>query len=469
MESILGIFKIGIGPSSSHTMGPWKAAIRFREQIQEENSDLNGYRITVDLYGSLALTGKGHGTDFAIYMGLNGFDIATIEDGDIVAHLSHYESSSHLSIDQSRIIFSAVANINFWKNETLPFHSNGMTFRLIDALDRLVCSRTYFSVGGGFVVEEDTLTTNGVSTEEDIFLDTTHILKLHEQSGKSLYQLILERESSFHSTEMIESYLAEVFDVMLTAVYTGCQKGGILPGGLQVARRAKVIHDKLIPRTEYQDATEWLNLIKNHTYDFRDTLEWINCFALAVNEQNASFGRVVTAPTNGASGVIPAVLLYIITQLKIPNQKEAIQEFLLVCAYIGMLYKKGATLSAAAGGCQAEIGVSASMAAGGLAAIQGASLEQVFMAAEIAMEHHLGLTCDPINGLVQVPCIERNSIGAVKAITSAQLAMSSEPSNAKVSLEEVIDVMWETAQDMSHKYKETSLGGLAVNVLLPEC
>ena len=468
MESILDIFKIGIGPSSSHTMGPWKAALSFRKEIGALSSSSLDHYIQVDLYGSLALTGKGHGTDFAIFMGLMGFSISDIDDESIQHNLGHYLELQSIQLESCSVRFSTENHINFWTEESLAFHSNGMKFRLINAHDELLLTKTYYSIGGGFIVDEDDHVEQNES-EKDPFFSTSFLSQLHEETGKSLHEIIRDRELKITTEFEISNFLSEVFSVMLEAAFLGCHKDGVLPGGLGVKRRAKAIHDKLLNREDYRNSSEWLDQIRADKYDFKETLEWINCFALAVNEQNAAFGRVVTAPTNGASGVIPSVLLYILTQLNLGSDKEVTDEFLLVSGLIGMLYKHGATLSAAAGGCQAEIGVSASMAAGGLAAVQGGSIDQIFMAAEIAMEHHLGLTCDPIQGLVQVPCIERNSIGAIKAISSAQLALVSEPSQAKVSLEQVIQSMWETAKDMNHKYKETSLGGLAVNVLLPEC
>ncbi len=467
--SVLEIFKIGVGPSSSHTLGPWEAATRFRNSIIYPNLTRKAGAVIVDLYGSLAHTGKGHGTDFAILMGLSGYHAASIEQSLLSNILSGYKGLNEIIIEGTHLQFSVDTHINLWKGQHLPFHSNGMVFKLLNTEGHLIQEETYYSVGGGFVQSKEEIRHASSVLDTSIISSAKSITDAHRASGKSLIEIILEHESQFHTYEEIKIQLLEIYGVMLSCAHDGCHTLGILPGGLFVERRAKLKHDKLLPGSSYTNAREWLKEIRSRPYNFRQTIDWVSCFAISVNEQNAAFGKVVTAPTNGAAGVIPAILLYIQTLLEVDTTEEDIVHFLLIAGLVGQMYKHGATISAAAGGCQAEIGVSSSMAAAGLVGTLGGTLEQVFMAAEIAMEHHLGLTCDPVNGLVQIPCIERNSIGAMKAITAAQLAMDSDPMKAKVSLDQVIKSMWETAQDMNEKYRETSLGGLAINVTLPEC
>lgn len=472
MVSLFDIFKISIGPSSSHTLGPWKASLDFAQQIEQLRHSEKIQRVRVDLYGSLALTGKGHGTDLAVCLGLNSYDPVTIENKTILQFLELVALKAAFPIFQHNPIpFNPAVDIIFHFDEMLEFHSNAMKCSAYDIQNDLVFEQIYYSVGGGFIlkdgVEADSNQLYKYSNQIKNAKDLLNICKLTETSIK---EVILKNEAERYSEEEVKSKLLNLWSVMLDCAYRGCHREGILPGGLNVQRRASPISSKLLPDTiKYANSREWIQQIKNQTYNFRQTIEWVSCFALAVNEENADFGKLVTAPTNGAAGVIPAVLLYAICLHDQPVGNDEVIEFLSVAGIVGSLFKEGATLSAAAGGCQAEIGVSSAMAAAGLASIFGASNEQILMAAEIAMEHHLGLTCDPIKGLVQVPCIERNSIGAMKAITAAQLALSTDPSKAKVTLDQVIKTMWNTAMDMNHKYKETAQGGLAIHVWEAEC
>jgi len=428
--SIFEIFKIGVGPSSSHTMGPWKAAQQFAKKV--DISRING--VIVDLYGSLSKTGVGHGTDLAVMLGLSDFEVKTIDTNKIDKYITNIKSGEAIKFRNEKLVHFKPSDHIIFNNTMLPYHPNGMRFTAIYD-DESTFQETYYSIGGGFM----------------------------------LFKVVLKNELSLRSKEVFEHDLVEIWTCMQDSIYRGCHRFGILPGGLNVDRRAPKMNRQLIKRENYQNQSEWKNAIMNERYNFSDTLKWVSCFALAVNEENASFGRVVTAPTNGAAGVIPAVLMYHHC-FNDASQADVIK-FLLVSGEIGSLFKKGATISAAMGGCQAEIGVSSSMAAAGLTAVNGGNANQILQAAEIAMEHHLGLTCDPVNGLVQIPCIERNTMGAIKAITASQIALSTDPKKAKVSLDEVIKTMWETSLDMNTKYKETSDGGLAkvVNEMMVEC
>lgn len=469
--SVFDMLKIGVGPSSSHTLGPWRAAMRFLDKLAltEDISKLTS--IQVDLYGSLSLTGPGHATDIAVVMGLCGNDptsypVENIQgDIDSIKLMKKLPLSGLLHID-----FDWDENIKFHK-DFLPYHPNGITISANVSGKKM--QETYFSIGGGFVVQEDR---KRALKKQDIFLcypfpiqNGDELLAICKKEGKRINEIVWENELSVRSPEEVDKGIQNVWDVMLDSMYTGCHTEGTLPGGLNVTRRAFDMHEKLIGDKTYHSQEDWIASIRNTTVAFREILKWVSCYALAVNEVNASLGRIVTAPTNGSAGVIPSVLMYYLT---IENHKagfDQIKEFLLVASEIGSLFKKGATISAAMGGCQAEIGVSSAMAAGALCSLLGGSPGQILMASEIAMEHHLGLTCDPIGGLVQIPCIERNAMGALKAINAAELALDGDPSEAKVSLDDVIQTMWETAQDMSSKYKETSEGGLALNVGMADC
>lgn len=362
-----------------------------------------------------------------------------------------------------RLDFDYDRDIIFHFEESLPEHPNGMSLEA-HFTDQQPIQKTYFSIGGGFITEKGESNQSG---EEQALIcpveeaaDLLHWTQKHQQS---IWEIVLKNELCWRSKENIYAGLLNIWKVMRECAFTGCHTEGELPGGLRVRRRAFKMHQKLIRNLSYTGAEDWLETIRGHQKEFREVNKWISCFALAINEQNASFGRVVTAPTNGAAGVIPAVLLYYYCFCEGVSQEDIIR-FLLTAGELGSIFKKGATISAALGGCQAEIGVSSAMAAGALTERLGGSPEQVLMAAEIAMEHHLGLTCDPIGGLVQIPCIERNTMGAIKAITACNIALESDPQEAKVSLDDVIQTMWQTAMDMNEKYKETSEGGLAAHI-----
>jgi len=470
--SAFDMLKIGVGPSSSHTLGPWRAAERFVNEIKAANLLESTTNLAVHLFGSLALTGKGHGTDIAVLLGLSGQDpeYIPIEDVQRIPETIEREQSLHFA-GMRKIAFNPAQDILFHGSESLPFHANGLTFQAYGKGGALLHEATYYSIGGGFVVQEvEEQQSNAVKLPYPI--DTAKDLMQHCLSeNTSIWELVLENEKTWRSAYEVKTGLLRIWSVMKECIYRGCHQEGVLPGGLNVVRRAPAIYKKLIGNSTCQNSDEWLAAIRSKQYDFTQVMKWIGCFAIAVNEENANFGRIVTAPTNGAAGVIPAVLAYYICFAKPDATDDDIVKFLLTAAEIGSIFKKGATISAAMGGCQAEIGVSSAMAAAALTEGLGGSVGQSLMAAEIAMEHHLGLTCDPIGGLVQVPCIERNSMGAVKAITAANLASEGDPAKAKVSLDSVVKTMWETSKDMNTKYKETSLGGLAVNIpiIVPEC
>jgi L-serine dehydratase len=469
--SVFDIFKVGIGPSSSHTLGPWRASERLIAYINSKGKLADVVSIKILLYGSLAKTGKGHGTDKAVMLGLLGLDPIIIDVNSIDSILHDIISSKNILIEgKHKINFDPDHDIVFLHNESLQYHSNGLTF-LVELNTGENIAKTYYSVGGGFVEEEDHQKIDGSRVELSFPVQTAEDL-LHwcRKTGLSIHDIVLENELAWRSESEIRIGLRSILTTMLECVYRGCHTKGMLPGGLSVKRRAFDLNKKLIGDQHYNGVEEWKKCIRNGGRDFSYIIDWVSCFALAVNEENASFGRVVTAPTNGAAGVIPAVLMYLILFCEKDSEDESF-EFLLTASEIGSLFKKGATISAAMGGCQAEIGVSSAMAAAALCEILGGSQRQALMAAEIAMEHHLGMTCDPIGGLVQIPCIERNTMGAIKAITAAQLALQGSPDYAKVSLDAVIKTMWETAIDMNSKYKETADGGLALQipVSLSEC
>jgi len=469
--SVFDIFKIGVGPSSSHTLGPWRAAQRFVQSLQQENRLSDVTQVRVLLYGSLAKTGKGHGTDVAVQLGLCGDDPVTFAVDQIDSKIRDIAAMKKMVLlGMHEVDFDPQEDIEFLITETLPYHPNAVTF-LATMRNGESIAETYYSVGGGFVIKEGE-EAGAVQTVQLPFPvnNADDLLHWCIKTGLSIHEIVMENETAWRGEEETRKSALNIWQVMKECIYRGCHTPGILPGGLNVKRRSAALNKKLMAGKEYHDYDSWLTAIRSGGNDFKYTLDWVSCFALAVNEENASFGRVVTAPTNGAAGVIPAVLQYYISFCNGNNEDKIIQ-FLLTAAEIGSIFKKGATLSAAMGGCQAEIGVSSAMAAAGLTECMGGTQKQVMMASEIAMEHHLGLTCDPIAGLVQVPCIERNTMGAIKAITASQLALQSTPDFAKVSLDAVIKTMWETALDMNHKYKETADGGLAVNVplSLPEC
>ncbi len=469
MENIsaFNILKVGVGPSSSHTMGPWVAALRFLEKINIEEIA----SVQVKLYGSLAKTGKGHGTDIAVMLGLCGYHPTTIEVEKLNDYIESINSTKSLNLAGKKVVsFNPPEAIEFvYKN--LPFHPNALTF-IAHLRNGDEMQETYYSVGGGFVVQEGESDEEGAEALQLPYpIDyESDLLKWIEQTGYSISQVVFQNELSWRPKEEIEQGMLNIWQTMLKCIYKGCHTNGELPGGLHVVRRAHEINKQLLDGIEYSTMNGWMRTIRISGTSFSNVTKWVSCFALAVNEENASFSRVVTAPTNGAAGVIPAVLMYYLCFCENKGDEDVVK-FLLTAAEIGSLFKKGSTLSAAMGGCQAEIGVSSAMAAAGLTECMGGSPRQALMAAEIAMEHHLGLTCDPVKGLVQIPCIERNTMGAMKAITASQIALSSNPDNAKVTLDGVIKTMWQTALDMNDKYKETSEGGLALNVSVnvPEC
>jgi L-serine dehydratase len=470
--SVFDMLKIGVGPSSSHTLGPWRAARKFLEKLQNRKNKHELVSIKVELYGSLSLTGKGHATDIAVMLGLMDLDPQTCDIAMIDTWVTEIKKSKQLLLAGKELInFDPATDIKF-NRKFLPFHPNGMSFKATFSNGKAT-SETYFSIGGGFFVQRERKRAARKRLEFECFPrpveKATDLLRYCKQEHKSISQIVLENELYLRSEEEIDQRLKEIWDVMLDSMYIGCHTEGILPGGLKVRRRAFDTHQRLQKGGEYHDKYEWIKSIRNTEVKFREILKWVSCFALAVNEVNASLGRVVTAPTNGSAGVIPAVLMYYMVIENHDADFEHIKKFLLTSGAIGTLFKKGATISAAMGGCQAEIGVSSAMAAGALTELMGGTPEQVTMASEIAMEHHLGLTCDPIAGLVQIPCIERNAMGAIKAINACEMALDNDAANAKVPLDKVIDTMWQTALDMNTKYKETSEGGLAVNVALSDC
>jgi len=470
--SVFDIFKIGIGPSSSHTLGPWRAAQQFVGSLVQKHALDNVEQVKILLYGSLAKTGHGHGTDIAILLGLSGDDPVTFEVDQVTPKTEKIINSRKLVLAGTKEIeFNFTDDLLFLYNESLPYHPNAVTFQAF-LTDGTAISETYYSIGGGFVVKEGGDQGNAKAEVDLPFpIDTANNL-LHwcMKTGLKISEVVMENELAWRSEQETREGVHNIFATLRDCIYRGCHTRGTLPGGLNVARRAAALNKRLIGTNTYSNYDEWITAIRATGNGFQNTLDWVSCFALAVNEENASFGRVVTAPTNGAAGVVPAVLQYFIAFCD-GYDEDKITQFLLTASEVGSIFKKGATLSAAMGGCQAEIGVSSAMAAAALTECLGGTQRQVLMAAEIAMEHHLGLTCDPIGGLVQVPCIERNTMGAIKAITASQLALQTNPDNAKVSLDAVVKTMWQTALDMNSKYKETSDGGLAINIpiSLPEC
>ncbi|MBG6235189.1 L-serine dehydratase [Pedobacter sp. CAN_A7] len=469
--SVFDIFKIGVGPSSSHTLGPWRAAQQFMATLVQSEQLTQVEQVKILLYGSLAKTGRGHGTDIAILLGMTGADPVTFDVNAIDSTIESIKQQQQLRLNgRHKIHFNFDDDLIFLFQESLPFHPNAVTFQAFLNTGKAV-SETYYSIGGGFVVKEGEDGTEKEQVELPFPIERADDL-LHwcKTTGLKVSEVVMENETAWREEEDTREGILQHFHVMKDCTFRGCHTTGFLPGGLNVGRRAAALNKRLIGDQPYHDYKTWMMAIRNGGQHFNYILDWVSCFALAVNEENASFGRVVTAPTNGAAGVIPAVLQYYIAFCDGYHDDKIIQ-FIACASEIGSIFKKGATISAAMGGCQAEIGVSSAMAAAALTEVMGGSQRQVLMAAEIAMEHHLGMTCDPIGGLVQVPCIERNTMGAIKAITASQLALQSNPDKAKVSLDAVVNTMWETAMDMNSKYKETSDGGLATNIpiSLPEC
>jgi L-serine dehydratase len=469
--SVFDMFKIGIGPSSSHTLGPWRAAQQFVQVLEQAEVLPLVIEVKILLYGSLAKTGRGHGTDIAILLGLSGDDPVTFAVDEVTPKIDQIKATHKLILSgKHEINFKIDDDLLFLFNESLPYHPNAVTFQAFLNTGKAM-SETYYSIGGGFVVKEGEQSQGKTEVDLPFPIDTAgDLLHWCIKTGLKISEVVTENELAWRSEQETKTGVLNIFKAMADCMYRGSHTKGKLPGGLNVERRAANLNKRLIGNNPYSNFDEWVTAIRQTGGGFQNILDWVSCFALAVNEENASFGRVVTAPTNGAAGVIPAVLQYYLVFCDGYSDKRIIQ-FLLTASEIGCIFKKGATISAAMGGCQAEIGVSSAMAAAALTECLGGSQRQVMMAAEIAMEHHLGLTCDPIGGLVQVPCIERNTMGAIKAITASQLALQTNPDNAKVSLDAVVKTMWETAQDMNSKYKETADGGLAINIplSLPEC
>jgi L-serine dehydratase len=469
--SVFDMLKIGVGPSSSHTLGPWRAAQQWIQYLKDTQlfNKIDGIRI--DLFGSLSLTGKGHATDYAVMLGLSGTDPEYIPISDIENIISQIKSNNKLQFNDEKEINFSIENVVFNK-DFLPFHSNGIIFRGFYK-GKEISIETYYSIGGGFIVQEDDHLEEEIDINKKNFpFPINRAVQLEEYCEKEnllISDIVLKNELELRSAEEIDFELNRIWETMLECMHIGCHTEGTLPGGLNVKRRAFSSHQKLIKDTTYTNSKEWITAIRSTEVKFREILKWVSCFALSVNEVNAALGRVVTAPTNGSAGVIPAVLMYYLVIENHEADFSHVKKFLLTAGEIGSLFKKNATISAAMGGCQAEIGVSSAMAAAALTELLGGTAAQSLVAAEIAMEHHLGLTCDPIGGLVQIPCIERNAMGAIKAINAAEMALETNPKEVKVPLDKVIDTMWETAKDMHKNYKETSEGGLAINVGLADC
>lgn len=447
------MFSIGIGPSSSHTVGPMRAAAAFVRSLKGEPVA----RIHCSLHGSLAATGKGHGTDRAIILGFLGEDPATVDVDAVPSLVANVRDSYTLRLPDDRLIpFQEARDLVFARGRPLPRHPNGMHFSAVDVEGTVVAEEVVYSVGGGFILSENNWERCSANEPPNVpypFQSTKELLEHCVKNGLSVADLILANEASFRSEDETRSRLDEIWSAMQACVSHGMAAVGNLPGGLRIVRRAKSCHEALRVR-EQQSPGDPLAI-----------LDWVNLFALAVNEENAAGGRVVTAPTNGAAGIVPAVLEYA-TRFKASPYQDGVHRFLLTAGAIATLYKRNASISGADVGCQGEVGVACSMAAGALTEFVGGSPQQVEFAAEIGMEHNLGLTCDPIGGLVQIPCIERNAMGSVKAINASRLAISAESSHY-VSLDKVIETMLATGRDMKEKYKETSRGGLAVSVV--EC
>ncbi|MEZ8189509.1 MULTISPECIES: L-serine ammonia-lyase [Vibrio] len=455
MLSIFDIYKIGVGPSSSHTNGPMIAGFNFTQKIDAQLTQVE--RIQIDLYGSLSLTGIGHHTDRATLLGLLGNRPDTIKITSAnKAMRKAIEDKSLLVSGNHEIHFDVESDLLFHKTN-LPLHENGMTISAFDASGSLLEMETYYSIGGGFIATADELQNGKQEAETQVefpFTSADQLLELSEQQGLSLGGLILRNEVSFQGMDVIDQKADQIWKVMSLCMQRGFDTEGILDGGLEVTRRAPALLKKLEANASIEN-------------DPMEIMDWINLFAFAVSEENAAGGQVVTSPTNGAAGVIPAVLMYYHRFIKELDTKQ-LKDFLAVSGAIGILYKTNASISGAEVGCQGEVGVSSSMAAAGLTALRGGSNEQICIAAEIAMEHSLGMTCDPIGGLVQVPCIERNAMGAMKAINASRMALK-RTSKCLISLDKVIATMYQTGKDMNKKYRETSLGGLAVIHMAPPC
>ena len=451
------LFSIGIGPSSSHTVGPMLAANAFLDLLEKPQLITKTQRVKIELYGSLALTGKGHGTDKAILNGLENKSPENVIPKSMVPRMHEILESRILNLaGKKNISFHEETDFLFLQKELLPLHTNGMRFSAFDEQDNLLLNQVYYSIGGGFITTEEDFHKNTTEANPPPypFSRADQLLKLCLKHNLSIAELMLANEKTWRTTEEIQNGILVIAKVMDDCIASGCQHEGILPGGLNLKRRAPDLYKKLIEKKGIQSIFEQSDIM-NH----------LNLYAMAVNEENAAGGRIVTAPTNGAAGIIPAVLKYC-QEAHDRMSNEDIYTYFLTAAAIGILYKKGASISGAEVGCQGEVGVASSMAAAGLTAVLGGTIEQVENAAEIAMEHHLGMTCDPVLGLVQIPCIERNAMGSVKAVNATRMALIGDGQH-HISLDKVIKTMMQTGKDMQSIYKETSMGGLAVN--LPEC
>ena len=456
--SVFELFSIGIGPSSSHTVGPMRAALQFVKALQKEGRLTEIHRVKTELFGSLGATGKGHGSDKAVMLGLEGELPESVDTTQVDARMTNIRQQQKINLlSEHSIVFVEKNDLIMHRKKTLPFHSNGMTFNAFDQQGNVLSSATFYSVGGGFIVDETATGSDRIKLDDTVlpypFLTAVDLLIHCANHDMRISDVMMENENLWRSEDEIRAGLLNIWKVMQTCVNNGCRNEGILPGGLKVKRRAADLFRKLNshPNISYKDPLT--------------TLDWVNLYALAVNEENAAGGRVVTAPTNGAAGIIPAVMHYY--HYFYPNADEdGIVRFLLTAGAIGILYKENASISGSEVGCQGEVGSACSMAAGALTEVLGGTPEQVENAAEIGMEHNLGLTCDPIGGLVQVPCIERNAMASIKAINASRIALRGDGQHF-VSLDKVIKTMRETGADMKTKYKETARGGLAVNVI--EC
>jgi L-serine dehydratase len=456
VSSVFDLFKIGVGPSSSHTMGPMTAACRFVERLEQSGGLEATARVKADLYGSLALTGKGHATDRAVLLGLSGKRPDSLDPDEADTIVRAIREAGRLSLGGRRdIAFDESGDLRFLQRERLPHHSNGMRFTALDAGGGEIESKVYYSVGGGAVVDEAAVARNappdGVWDVPYSFSSSEELIAICDRERLSIAEVVRENERAVRSDEEIDAKLDLIVAAMAACIDRGMAVDGILPGGLNVKRRAPPLYRLLIERAE------------RTLQDPLTVLDWVNLWALAVNEENAAGGRVVTAPTNGAAGIVPAIIRYYL-RFTPRASDEGVRIFLLTASAVGSLFKENASISGAEVGCQGEVGVACSMAAAGLTAALGGSVRQIENAAEIGMEHNLGLTCDPVGGLVQVPCIERNAVGAVKAIEASRLALVGTGEH-RVSLDQVIETMRKTGLDMNERYKETSLGGLAVNVV----
>jgi L-serine dehydratase len=457
---VFDLFSIGIGPSSSHTVGPMRAARRFAESLRAEGVLAATARVRVQLFGSLGATGHGHGSDKAVLLGLSGERPEEVDTDAVPARMAEIRSARRVRLlGTHEIDFSENDDLVLHRRKTLPLHPNGMLFRAVDAAGAVLAERTYYSVGGGFVLDQTaaegpTITADTTPVTYP-FRTAAELLEHCRASGLPISRVMLRNELAWRTEAEVRAGLLEIWEVMQDCVVRGCQHDGVLPGGLKVPRRAKALHDKLVAEEGSPDPLY--------------VMDWVNLYALAVNEENASGGRVVTAPTNGAAGIIPAVLHYY-TRFGRPRQAtstaEGVITFLLTAAAIGVVLKETASISGAEVGCQGEVGSACAMAAAGLTEVLGGTVDQVENAAEIGLEHHLGLTCDPVGGLVQIPCIERNAVGATKAINASRMALRGDGTHV-VTLDKVIKTMRETGRDMHTKYKETARGGLALNVI--EC